>query len=136
MGLAEKRSSKEFADKEFPAWQKRLQDAAGFPVEVAVNWDQLSEDGMSHLFAEAWPKVYFAPIEQALKSITVDDMGKSALKTALKKINAVNVQGISDGGRCCTFSAGVLTIDHKPFTNIDDVSERAASIQSALEKAL
>lgn len=77
----------------------------------------------------------FSP-EAFSRSIASDDMGKEALKAALKKIVIQNSEDISYAGRAITFSDGVLTVDHAPTTNAWYVDDRANAIREKLEKAL
>ena len=133
MGLAERRAAKEFETKRFPQFKKDIDEAAGFDVPVTVAWDTLALDGESHLYDECWPKVYFVPLIAALKAITIDDMGKEALKGGLKKIEIQNRADTSNGSRIATFEGGTLVLDNNPHTNIDDVEDRTKSIQSLLE---
>ena len=136
MGLAEKRVAKEFQDGPFLEWQKKINEAAGITVAVEVKWEQLMEDGMSHMFLEAWPKVYFEPIVSGLQSICADAMGKEAIQGALKKIEIVNENSIYYGDRCSSFAAGVLKIDHQPFSNLDDTKDRIKGVIKTLENSL
>ena len=47
-----------------------------------------------------------------------------------------NEEGISYAGKWAKFSDGVLTHDHQPCTNIDDIKDRAKALQSLLEENL
>lgn len=136
MGLVERRAAKEFETKRFPQIKKEIDEAAGFEVPLEIKWDTLSIDGESQHYDTNWPKVYFQPLVQALKGITFDDMGKDALKAGLKKVEIQNVSGASSGNAMVSFKDGVLVLDHKPHTNVDNVSERAKSIQQLLESKL
>lgn len=136
MGFAERRAAKEFQDKEFPRWKSEIEAAAGFAVPVTVIWDQLAVDGYDHLYAEAWPKVYFKPLSAALQSIASDQMGKDALKSALKTITICNVSSCSNADSHCTFQGGELKLDHSPVSNIDYEKDRTTAIVKLLEKAL
>lgn len=138
MGLAEKRAAKEFQEKRYPQLKQDIDAAAKFGVEVEVKWDQLATDDQAHLYDECWPKVYFKPLIEALKAITVDDLGREALQGALKKILIRNEGQISYGDRMAHFSTteGLLVLDHKPTTNVDDVKDRTKGIQKTLEDAL
>lgn len=139
MGLAEKRAAKEFQEKRYPGFKKEIDEAAGFEVPVEVKWEQLAEDGMVHLYDECWTKVYFRPLIDALKAITVDDMGKEALKESLKSILIRNEADNSYGGdRIAKFdkTSGVLAIDHKPFSNVDDYKDMKEGIQKTIEDSL
>lgn len=136
MGLAERRAMKEFETTHYPPLKQRIDAAAHFEVAVEVKWDTLMGDGYSHLFGEAWPKVYFEPLVKAFENICVDDMGREALREKLKKVVIQNSNSTASGSRVAAFHDGVLTLDHKPFTNMDDVRDRIAGIQKTLEAAL
>jgi hypothetical protein len=138
MGLAERRAAKEFETNRFPSLKTQITQAAGFDLSIEVNWESLSSQDQAHLYEECWPKVYFTPLVEALKSITRDDLGKEALRSSLKKIVIQNKAGIYYGDRMAQFEkgSGTLTIDHEPCTNVDHVDERAKGITKTLENAL
>ena len=136
MGLAEKRVVKDFQDNHFPKFKGQVTDSAKFDVEIEVDWDKLAEPEYSHLYIECWEKVYFMPLVEALNSITADDMGAEALKESLKKIHITNETECSNSGRWATFEGGVLKLDHKPCTNVDQIKDRAAYTIKLLEDNL
>ena len=136
MSLTDRRALKEFETKRYPLIKKDIDEAAGFEIPVEVKWDTLAAEDMGHLYDECWPKVYFRPLIEALKAITIDDMGKEALKTGVKKIEIQNVAGIYYGDRMATLDGGVLRLDHKPTTNVDDINNRRKGIQKLLESKL
>src|SRR3954462_14206594 len=87
MGLAERRAQQEFETKHFPKLKKDVQSAAGFQVDVDVQWDTLHDDDASAQYAgDNWTKVYFTPLIDALKAVGADGLGKKELKDGLKKI--------------------------------------------------
>lgn len=96
----------------------------------------MAADGYSTSYDESWPKVYFTPLIEALKDITRDDMGKEALHSSLKKIVIENRSGIYYGDRMASWADGVLTLDHEPCTNVDNISERQDGIRKLLESKL
>ena len=136
MGLAERRAAKEFETKRFAQFKTDIDTAAGFDVPVEVKWETFTIEGESHLYDECWPKVYFEPLIEALKAVAIDDMGKDALKTGLKRVEIANTKDVSNYDYYATFEDGTLRLDHLPHTNVDDVSPRAKSVQKVLEKAL
>lgn len=136
MGLAERRASKEFQDTQFPALKAAMDAAAGFPVTLSVNWDQLSQEGVSHGYAEAWPKIYFQTVTDAFASVARDAMGKDALKAGLKSVVFQNTADRSSASSAITFTDGVLTVDHGPYTNVDNIRDRVDHTIATLEKAL
>jgi hypothetical protein len=135
MGLAERRASKKFQNEDYPALKKAIDEAAGFEVPIEVDWGSLAVDEYGHLYQEAFTKVYFQPLTEAIQDICIDDMGKEALKEALSKIVICNKEG-RYGKSAFSFTDGVLLFDHKAVTNIDDVQERRKHIVELLEKAL
>jgi hypothetical protein len=135
MGLAERRALKAFQDEHFPGLKKALDQAAGFEVALEVRWDTLATPEYAHLYAEAFPKVFFQPLAAALADIARDDMGKAALRAGLKKVVVCNTAD-KYGESAFTFEGGVLTLDHSPVTNLDDVELRRGALVKLLEGAL
>jgi hypothetical protein len=135
MGLAEKRAVKGFQDTKFADLKKEIDAAAGFATKLDVQWDSLEVPEYAHLFAEAFAKVYFQPLIGSLKLICTDEMGKAALKKALKKIVICNT-GKFHNANGFSFENGELKLDHQPHTNIDDVQERTEALTALLEKSL
>jgi len=135
MGLAERRATKEFQDKQFASLQTEIQKLAGNPIPIDVDWDQLAVAEMSHNYAEAWPELYFKPIIEALRMITRDQMGKDAIKNGLKKVEIRNSKGAYYPETAITFESGTLAIDHS-LSNVGDTKARADYIVQIVEKGL
>lgn len=131
MGLAERRAQKAFQDNKLGALKSELERAATFAVELEVDWESLATPDYAHLYEEAYQKVYFGPLTEALQAITVDDLGKEALKAGLKKIVIKD-----EGSSWPTFEAGILTLRYTAVANLDDGADRKKTIQETLEKAL
>lgn len=135
MGLAERRASKDFQDKTYPAFQAEIQKLAGSAIPLEVAWDQLAKDESSHLYAESWPELYFKPVIEALRQITRDQMGKDAIKDGLKKIEIRNSKGAYSPHNAISFESGTLAIDHD-LSNVGDTKDRTDFIVQILEKNL
>lgn len=131
MGLAERRGVKNFEDNKYPELKRRLDEAAGFEVSLEVDWSSLGVEDYAHLYDEAFTKVYFEPLIAAFQAITVDDMGREALRDGLKKVVIRDT-----GSKELSFENGTLTVDHHPVSNIDYWEERRDTLQKALEKGL
>jgi hypothetical protein len=136
MGLQERRAVKAFQDDSYQKLTGEINTLAGFPIEFEVNWDTIALDDYSHMYEESFPKVYFTPLINAVKEITLDDMGKEALKESLKKVIIKNEAGNVYGSTAYAFNGGVLTIDHQPFSNIDNITERSEELSKLLMKNL
>ena len=136
MGLAERRAVEEFKTKHLPALQKEINAAAFFEVTLDVKWDTVTlSPGYSLVDYPEWvTKIYFTPLVQSFKNITIDDMGKQALKEGLKKVVIDGSEGYSYGS--FTFEGGELLLKHKPDTNIDNVEERTEGLTKLLESKL
>ena len=135
MGLAERRAAEQFKTELYPDWKRKIDEAAGFEVPVEVSWDQLAVDDYASSYNQFYPKVYFEPLERALATVAIDQMGKDALKDGLKQIIIKNSgQYYSTMG--FSFTGGVLTIDHRPESNVDYGEERAKGLQKLLESGL
>ena len=135
MGLAERRAAKEFQDKSFLELKNEIHKVAGFPVPIEVNWEQLSEEGQSHLYKEAWTEIYFKPVIEAFRLIARDDLGKEALKAGVKKVEFRNSSGAYSPHSAITFTNGAIVIDHA-LSNVGDTKDRATYLVEIVEKAL
>jgi hypothetical protein len=135
MGLAERRASKEFQDKQFPDLRNEIHKVAGFPVPIEVNWDQIAVEGQVDYYKEAWTEIYFKPVIDALRQIGRDDMGKEALKSGLKKIEFRNSAGNYSPTSAITFLNGMIVIDHE-LSNVGDTKERTKHLIEIIEKGL
>ena len=135
MGLAERRGVEQFKNSDYPGWKSRIDEAAGFEVPVEVAWEELAVADYADSYSEFFSKVYFQPLADALRAVTVDDLGKNALREGLSKIVIRNEGGFySTSG--ISFTDGVLTFDHQPHANIDYGEERAKGLQRTLESGL
>lgn len=136
MGLAERRIAKDFQENEFASVLAEIKETVGKEVEVAVDWNSLCVDGMSHLYKKAWPQVYFQPLLKALKAICEDDMGKEAIAEELEKIIIKNEEGISSENRWASFADKTLVLDHKPTSNVHHEDSRSKTVLKILEDSL
>jgi len=135
MGLAERRAIKDFQDNHLPKLQAEIHKAAGFPVPIEVNWEQLATEGQSHLFVEGWTDVFFKPVIEALRQIGRDAMGQDALKAGLKKIEFRNASGYYSPGSAISFQNGTLMFDHE-LSNVGDINDRTKAAIELMEKSL
>jgi len=139
--LAERRAIATYQKDQYPALQKKIQQAAGFEVPIEVDWNSLAMQGDAENYAQDdyFVNTIFLPIEAALADVAKDDMGKTALKEKLKKINIL----YSEAGASASvykervkFDSGVLTVNFRPFTNAGEVQDRTKAIRKALEAGL
>ncbi|GAA0986393.1 hypothetical protein GCM10009555_063750 [Acrocarpospora macrocephala] len=135
MGLAERRAAERFKNEDYPQWATRIEEAAGFAVPVEVFWDELAVNDYADSYAEFFPQVYFQPLVDALAGVTIDQLGRDALRAGLTRIIIRNAGDYySDSG--FSFIDGTLTIDHRPDTNVAYGEERAESLRKLLESGL
>lgn len=135
MGLAERRAAAQFKTDVFPGWKSQLDEAAGFEINVDVAWDELAVDEFADRYATLFPKVYFSPLVRALSAITVDDMGREALRAGINRI-VVRNSGNYASETGFSIADGVLTMDHRPEMNVDHDDDRAKWLQQLLEANL
>jgi hypothetical protein len=135
MGLAERRAVEEFKTTLFPGLNAKIDQAAGFSVPLDVAWETLAADGYGHIYNDSFTRIYFEPPTAAFSSICRDQMGKDALKSALKSVVFCN-RGSNFSGSGFTFEGGILTLDHEPCTNVDNVNERTDYIVKLIESSL
>ncbi len=134
MGLAEKRALEEIK-KNMPAWEKRIQTAAQTTLPIEVKWDSLIKDDTANYAVEAFEKIFVTSVEQGLKEICRDQIGKEAVASSVKSIVIKNENNISNGDYWVQFTSGVLTLDHAAV-NIDSIDDRAKGLVTVLSKAL
>ena len=135
MGLAERRAAERFKDDVYPTWKAKIDEVAGFDVPVEVMWDELAAADYADSYDSFFPKVYFQPMVDALAAITVDEMGKTALRDRLKKVVVRNTERYSSTSGL-SFDGGVLMIDHKPYSNVDYGADRTSGLRKLLESSL
>ena len=136
MGLKENRFTKTFQEEQFPQLKAQIIEAAGFDVPLNIEWANLFEDRFLHLYNDSYPKIYFLPFIEALTSITADDMGKEALAESLKEIHITNTKDHHNPSNAFSISNGILTLDHSPILNADDVDRRTKVLVDLLENNL
>ena len=135
MGLAERRATKEFQEKQFIELRNEIHKVAGFAVPIEVAWDQLAVEGQVDYYKEAWPEIFFKPVIEGLRQIGRDEMGKEAIKGGLKKIEFRNSQGSYLPHSAISFVSGTLVIDHE-LSNVGDTKDRTKYIIEIVEKGL
>lgn len=139
--LAERRAIAVFEKDSFPALHKSVQTAAGFEVPIKVDWNSLALPGDDKYYGQDdyLVKTVFTPLENAMKDIARDEMGKQALR---EKLQAINIHYTEAGSPASAykdrvkFEAGTLDVNFRPFTNSADVDDRTKAIVDALEAAL
>jgi hypothetical protein len=104
MGLAEKRWAAEKKKTDEPAFVSQITATLGFSVPIEIDWEAFSNtiDDTQYITNDS----YGLPnLVKALSTITADDLGKEAIKGALKKI--VIAPATSDNA-AFTFDQGVI----------------------------
>lgn len=105
MGLAEKRWVQERKKNEETGFISEVKSIAQTDVAVEIDWDGFSGN-LADAEYIAHDSYGIPNLVKALKEITVDDLGKEAIKGALKKI--VIKPAAADQAKF-TFEAGVVT---------------------------
>jgi hypothetical protein len=103
MGLPEKRKIKELQDVTFPGRVKEIEEICGAAVPYEVDWTSLGEDAEALNFID---NISCHRLNMALRSICLDDFGKSAVRDGLKLVKLKNVKEASE--MKISFGAGVL----------------------------
>lgn len=90
MGLIEKRLIKEAKETWLPGEAKDMQEAAGAPVEIDIDWASFesSADALKNL-----PHLGMRKMANAFRVICVDELGKEAVRESVKRVVITNVQG-------------------------------------------
>ncbi len=141
LGLAERRAIAAYATDIWPKYELEIQDLAGFPIPINLDTKSLALPGLAGTYAsdDYLRKPIIDPILQAIGTITVTEIGRTALKDGLKSIvihydeTSAPSSNYKDG---VNMEDGVLTINWKPYTNVDDVEPRALALLSVIEAAI
>lgn len=89
MGLNERRKIKELQDVTFPGRVKEIEEICGAAIPYEVDWDSLADDAQGLNFID---NLSCHRLNMALRSICLDDMGKSAVRDGLKLVRLKNVK--------------------------------------------
>lgn len=140
MGLAEKRAIEGFKTNKFIDFQKQIESVIGMTVSYDIAWDDFASqlEGRSdatEAMNEYMSGMFFMPMINAFKSICADYMGKTALKSSLKKIQMLNTNSYYYGETGASYEAGVLKLDFY-YTNADQITERETAIRTKIEATL
>ncbi|MEH3147714.1 MAG: hypothetical protein PGN34_20755 [Methylobacterium frigidaeris] len=141
VGLAERRAITAYRQDRYPALEKAIQDAAGFPVPVEVAWDQLTIPGDAKHYSDDgyFGKTIFEPLAAGLKEVGKDQMGRDALRQKLKSIRVrfdEKTAPASNYPNGLKFDGGVLDVNWRPFSNVADFKDRVEAVVGVLEKNL
>lgn len=141
VGLAERRAIAAYREGRYPAQEKAIQAAAGFPVPVEVAWDQLTIPGDAKYYADPgyFEKTIFEPLAAGLKDVTKDQMGRDALREKLKSIRIrfdEKTAPASNYPNGLKFDSGVLDLNWRPFSNVADFKDRVEAVVQVMEKGL
>jgi hypothetical protein len=141
LGLAERRAIAAYRQDRYPALEKAIQEAAGFPVPVEVVWDQLTIPGDAKYYADEgyFGKTIFEPLAAGLKEVGKDQMGRDALRQTLKGIRVrydERTAPASNYPNGLKVEAGILDVNWRPFANVADYKDRVAAVVQVLEKNL
>lgn len=141
LGLSDRRALQAYQEKIYPAQQAAIHKAAGVELPIEVRWDTLALPGQGDSYSDDgfWTNIYFVPLEQALSQVTSDSMGKQAVRAKLKKIVVIFEEATAPATAYengVGFEDGVLTLNFRPYSNVDDTSRRAEAIRKKLEAKL
>ncbi len=106
MGLAEKRWVLERKTNDEAPLKAKLTEAAGKDVPLEIDWEAFSAkmDDCGYISNESYG---IPQLIQAIAKVTVDDLGKEAIKGGLKKV--VIKPAASNDATSFTFVDGVVT---------------------------
>lgn len=105
MGLNEKRKMKEIQDTALPERTRELLEITGSPIAYDIDWPAFQDSFEALNFLD---NVACHRLNMALRVICVDQLGKDAVKDALKKVRIVNVKDVA--AKKLEFGGGVLTM--------------------------
>jgi len=136
LGLKERQAVETFKQEKYPQLTTAINEAAGFDIEIKIDWDSIAAGGVGAQSFDQWQKVFFDPIILAFKAVNIDDSTAGSLKKKLKKIEIISTgKKYLSQSSPPTYSDGTITIDDR-IVNVNSVKDRAKGIQIALEKMI
>ncbi|MBS0660492.1 MAG: hypothetical protein JSR82_19905 [Verrucomicrobia bacterium] len=103
MGLTEKRKIKELQETVLPDRVKEIAEICGQGIPYEVDWEGFANDAAGLNFVD---NVSCHRVNMALRVICQDDLGREAIREALRSIRLTNVPDV--GAKKLTFDHGVL----------------------------
>ena len=125
--MEERRAIRAFQEHCYPRLKAQIDEAAGFEVDVEVDWASLDVDAYAEHYEEALEKVYFQPLIDAFAALRLD-ASRPPLAQVLRRV-VVCYETVASRVR---FEQGVLVLDHYPVSDIGDVTTRAMAVVAAL----
>ena len=89
MGLQERQMIRDLSEKTLPEREKEITEICGGTAKYEVDWDSLANDAEGLRFLD---NLSCHRLNMALRSISLDPMGKDALRDGLKTIKLRNVK--------------------------------------------
>ncbi len=130
MGLAERRKIKELQDGVLPGRVKEIEEICGAPIPYEVDWDSFQDDLQGLNFLD---NLSCHRLNMALRVICMDDMGKEAVREALKLVRLRNVKEKS--AMKLQFEGGVLDM-HCAYALATEGMHNDGEIRQVLMKGL
>ncbi len=89
MGLQERQMIRDLSEKTLPEREKEITEICGGTAKYEVDWDSLANDAEGLRFLD---NLSCHRLNMALRSISLDPMGKEALRDGLKTVKLRNVK--------------------------------------------
>lgn len=103
MGLAERRKIRELEEVVLPGRIKEIEEICGAAIPYEIDWVSFGDDATALNFMD---NLSCHRLNMALRMICQDDMGKEAIREAVKKIKLKNVPTADE--RSVVLEGGVL----------------------------
>lgn len=139
--LAERRAIEAYLRDRWPSQLQAIREAARFPVKVELDRDTVFLPGQAEAYGsdEYLGKTVVQPLVQALSRIAADETGREALRNGLSSISIAYDEATAPASNYAaglSFEDGALSINWKPYSNVDDIAPRTEALVSLLEKEL
>ena len=130
MGIAERRKIQELQQTVFPERQREIAEICGAEIPYDVDWESLASDAEALNFID---NVSCHRVNMALRTICVDDLGRTAVREGLRRIALRNVAEPTE--MRMTFADGTLTM-HCAYARRSEGMFSDSDIRKLLEERL
>ena len=146
MGLYEKRILKKFQAVFNSTSSQKLSSIGGLGFKIEDDWDAISKEFQTRdpsvdrftidVLERYFENAFINPVTTALTSVSADEMGKSALKQALKTIRFTTDGSNVGSEECYKFNDAILVVNMSMAIDTSQSDHMGNYLTKMLEKSL
>ena len=136
MALAERRAIALFQKEKLDNYLDKINQIVGGKITLEINWEQMNVDDTAHFIQDTLVYNFFDPLIYALQQVCIDDFGKEAILTQIKKIVLQNSVSNSPLFNALSYADSILIIDVSPQYQPSNVNDWNQVLSTFIESNL